>query len=420
MHEGRVKPLDTVAREEVKQVYGRETIKIHDPREEIEKILDPDTASKAGETKWTVEKWGPVGAFLGWTVRPEFWDDQPFILVDYLPFAGGSWPTRSRRGSRRSPTSRPRPTPRRTACEAGQRPRADRDGAHRVPPRLEAAARGPKTIAELAAKLSEEHKWLTPARARGGEDRRQAIDDRTAVHRAGPASSRTEASNSTPIPQSAERLTEVERRAIEVALRLMTYKAYSGERFSDRRDHPDHAPAHPTRSTWPTRPRRSRTYARRRDVARPAALCKLDELKAISTLLERHPARGSPTTRPRTRSSTPSYHGVAARQLDLGAAQGRCSSRSPKSWSRRRYPESQVKAFLDAYHELEQAESARPATSPRPPPRRSSVVSRAGRGGEPHQVSDGRGDRARDPVQRDQPVLAGAVRLWRGPGAPGA
>ena len=36
-------------------------------------------------TAWTIEKWGPVGAFLGWTVRPEFWDDQSFILVDYLP-----------------------------------------------------------------------------------------------------------------------------------------------------------------------------------------------------------------------------------------------------------------------------------------------------------------------------------------------
>ena len=41
MHEGRVKPLDTVAREEVKQVYGRETITLRDPREEVEKLLDP-------------------------------------------------------------------------------------------------------------------------------------------------------------------------------------------------------------------------------------------------------------------------------------------------------------------------------------------------------------------------------------------
>ena len=67
MHAGRVKPLDTVAREEVKHVFSRETIKLHDASNKV------------------VETWGPVGAFLDWMVRPEFWDDQPFILVDYLP-----------------------------------------------------------------------------------------------------------------------------------------------------------------------------------------------------------------------------------------------------------------------------------------------------------------------------------------------
>ena len=91
MHEGRVKPLDTVAREEVKQVYSRETITLRDPREEIAKLLDPERYNKLGGTACR-SRWGPVSAFLGWTVRPEFWDDQPFILVDYLPLAGTSWP----------------------------------------------------------------------------------------------------------------------------------------------------------------------------------------------------------------------------------------------------------------------------------------------------------------------------------------
>lgn len=94
MHEGRIKPLDTVAREEVKQVYGSriaesfgasEAIKLRDPREEVEKILGTDHSSKSNGTEWSVEKWGPIGAFLGWTIYPEFWDDKPFILVDYLP-----------------------------------------------------------------------------------------------------------------------------------------------------------------------------------------------------------------------------------------------------------------------------------------------------------------------------------------------
>ncbi|MHB1561215.1 MAG: hypothetical protein ACYC61_27535, partial [Isosphaeraceae bacterium] len=84
MHNGRVKPLDTVAREDVKQVYGRETIVLRDPREAVERILDP-AAARRSDASWKVEKWGHVATFLGWTVRPEFWDDQPFILVEYFP-----------------------------------------------------------------------------------------------------------------------------------------------------------------------------------------------------------------------------------------------------------------------------------------------------------------------------------------------
>ena len=48
LHAGRIKPLDTVAREEVKQIYSRETIKLHDPAEEIDKIIDPAAAARKG------------------------------------------------------------------------------------------------------------------------------------------------------------------------------------------------------------------------------------------------------------------------------------------------------------------------------------------------------------------------------------
>ena len=67
MHEGRVKPIDTVAREEVKQIFTRETIKL------------PGRDGKPGTT------WTPVAAFLDWSVRPKFWDAQPIIPVEYLP-----------------------------------------------------------------------------------------------------------------------------------------------------------------------------------------------------------------------------------------------------------------------------------------------------------------------------------------------
>jgi ABC-type transport system involved in cytochrome c biogenesis permease subunit len=67
MHEGRVKPLDTVAIEEVKQIYGRSTIKL---------------LSSDGKVAAT---WAPVAAILDWSVRPDFWNNQEFILVEYLP-----------------------------------------------------------------------------------------------------------------------------------------------------------------------------------------------------------------------------------------------------------------------------------------------------------------------------------------------
>ena len=67
LHQGRIKPLDTVAREEVKSIYGKETVK----------LLNAE--NKAYET------WGAVAALFDWSVRPEFWDDQPILLVEYLP-----------------------------------------------------------------------------------------------------------------------------------------------------------------------------------------------------------------------------------------------------------------------------------------------------------------------------------------------
>ncbi len=69
LHEGRIKPLDTLAREEVKQIFGRETIKLHD----------------ASNHNKVFETWTAPAALYDWSVRPEFWDDQPIILVDYVP-----------------------------------------------------------------------------------------------------------------------------------------------------------------------------------------------------------------------------------------------------------------------------------------------------------------------------------------------
>ena len=99
MHEGRIKPLDTLAREEGKQIFGRESaIKLFKPAVRLDgktrtlESLSPDEVEKVFAApkqpevfNELVETWGPVGAFVDWSARPEFWDEQPFILVDYLP-----------------------------------------------------------------------------------------------------------------------------------------------------------------------------------------------------------------------------------------------------------------------------------------------------------------------------------------------
>ena len=235
MHEGRIKPLDTVAREEVKQIYGRETIKLHDPREEIDKILDPASWQAKVDTEWPVESWGPVGAFIGWIIVPEFWDDQPFILVDYLPL---------RRADHGRCGRDPAQGDRREVDHLGRR--ENRAGKLVVELKDVTSAQLAKfvrdsklpiedrrTIAELAAKLSEEHKWMTP---RELDEARITVNGELVPFLDWAAELQEQQRQFDANPKSAARLTPVEKRAVEVAMRLLTYKAYSGERLQTMRE----------------------------------------------------------------------------------------------------------------------------------------------------------------------------------------
>ena len=159
----------------------------------------------------------------------------------------------------------------------------------------------------------------------------------------------------------------------------------------------------------------AKTIKEARDKARPARPAAHEARRAQGDLhlLEQHPARRSPRLRPRTRRSTNATPPGCA--TTRSGSRSRCCLKSkPEELVEAGYPESQVRAFLDAYHELEQAEIqlARPGVrgGGREVPGR---LARAGRSGEPDQVSHRRDDRTRDPLQRDEPVLAGPVRLWR-------
>ncbi len=354
MHEGRVKPLDTVAREEVKQIYSRETIKLRDPREEIEKILDPSAIKRKDGSAWPVERWGPVGAFIGWTMYPEFWDDQPFILVDYLPLrrqlfaetatarlggiAGKSATPAEQSAKLKELASDPELTSAKlVAFLAGsQLPLEDRT-----------------SIAELAAWLTPEHKWLTPreleeAQITSGDQKIPFLDWSSDLQ--------TQQQRFTANPQSASRLTEVERRAVEVAMRLFTYRAYGGERLQSSGlilITPRPSSAKYLAATFQTI-----KEAREKQSQSEMPLFKLDELKAFSSFWNDIPRddRHFPTED----AAFDERYTAWLRDNSVWVPLKVVLKSKPEELVEAGYAETQVRAFLDAYHELEQSESSAP------------------------------------------------------------
>ena len=144
---------------------------------------------------------------------------------------------------------------------------------------------------------------------------------------------------------------------------------------------------------------------------------KLDALKAVDTYWGLIP-RDDHQTPGEDAKADAQVRRVAAGQLGLGPAQDHPQGEA-RDAGRGRLSRGTVKAFLDAYRELEQAEVAAPGHMAERPPPRSSTAARSLGEAVRQQLSVGRGDRAGDLVQRDQPVLEGAVRLRRGAGVPG-
>ena len=145
MHEGRVKPIDTVAREEVKQIYTRETIKL------------PPADGKPGST------WLPVAAFLDWSVRPKFWDAQPIIAVEFLPLKRLIYADEVHQGldavAGKPTTSEATRKRLEDLAHSGAVDAAAIRNAVRDSGLPEADG---KTLLALAAKIGEETKWLAP------------------------------------------------------------------------------------------------------------------------------------------------------------------------------------------------------------------------------------------------------------------
>ncbi|MCA1685078.1 MAG: ABC transporter permease, partial [Planctomycetia bacterium] len=213
LHAGRIKPFDTLAREEVKQIFGRETVKLQ----------DASNRNKVAET------WAPVAALYDWSVRPDHWDDQAIILVEYVPLKrlvlADEVRARVAAVAGKSTT---------TAADraALEKLAADRDmsaakvDAFLAGSSLAGSVENPgedrKSVMTLAALLSEEHKWLSP----------RQLDD-AHVDEAGARlpfdewfaavvqkKRKADASATGDV-----KLTEVEKRAYEVGTRLVHYRA---------------------------------------------------------------------------------------------------------------------------------------------------------------------------------------------------
>ena len=352
LHEGRIKPLDTVAREEVKQIYGRELIKLHDPAEEIDKIMNPEGAAKPA-AEWTVQSWGPVGAFLDWIVVPEFWDDQPFILVDSLPLR--------RQLIAETIAKRLKAIAEKSTTPADEKPLLEKLAAQAEPAQAELAKlartsklplEDRKTIAELAAKITEEHKWMTP---RELDECRVSHDGEMHTFVDWASELQTLQRQFDANPKAGRRLLPAEKRAVEVAMRLGTYQAYSRDRVQTAglvlimpRPNNTQYLADTARAIKEVREKQQSPES--------MPLFKLDELKAISTYWNNIPQddRRDPTADAKFDERYTAW----LRDNSVWVPLKVFLKSKPAELIEAGYPESQTKAFLDAYHALEQAESS--------------------------------------------------------------
>ena len=138
LHEGRPKPLDTMAREEVKGIYGRE-------------VRQRSSTTKAR----VVETWGPVAAVFDWSSRPEVWDDRPIILVEYVPLKRRILAETIREALDKVPAAE-------LKAESVDRETVTSAQLRRLAASKARAADDAKALNQLADALAENHKWFTP------------------------------------------------------------------------------------------------------------------------------------------------------------------------------------------------------------------------------------------------------------------
>jgi len=340
MHQGRVKPLDTVAREEVKHVFSRETIKLLDDENRV------------------VETWGPVGAFVDWIVRPDFWDSRPFILVDYLPLKRHILLSSIREQlgvvAAKSTTSADDQARLKALIE-------DEDvSTVKLADFLKAAKiadEDRKALTTVADKLHEEHKWLTPDELENAKIKHGDHDESFMewVSQVDDQKRRFDAD-----PKSAERLTEVEKRAIDVGQRLVTYKSYSGDEMRSAgliriMPRPSSREALGFFKDVVAKAREARGS---RDLMQTLSPIEFDVLKSLDTYWNDTPLddRHTPGEDAKFDEKFASWLSENSVWVPLKVL----LKTEPEALAKAGYPENEVRAFLTAYRQFEAAESSAP------------------------------------------------------------
>lgn len=205
MDRGRVKPFHTLAIERVKSIYSRQTIKLVRPDE-------------------TTESWGPVAAVLDWSARPEFWNDQEFILVEYLPLKKLLLGNQVRDAIRSVASQPDLPAADRTVLEqAADASEATQADLARLSLLRGLSKENARTLAAYAHKLALDNKWLAPSDLENAEFE---VEGETLglVEWFGNILQKREKVRAQSLGASA-RLGELEEKASEVAERLVTYQA---------------------------------------------------------------------------------------------------------------------------------------------------------------------------------------------------
>ncbi|MFO0910219.1 MAG: cytochrome c biogenesis protein CcsA [Isosphaeraceae bacterium] len=340
LHEGRIKPLDTLAREEVRQIFGRETIKlVDDTRENV-----------------VVETWGPTAAMLDWAVRPEFWDDQPIILVEYLPL------------KRLIMAESIRSTLEGIASRTETKP-ADRDAIRSVAGNRELSASDLKSLLArtsltdadqkqvkvLAAQLAEEHKWLSPrqieeAKLASGSDPQpwNSWFQEVAMKKRKADTSAT----------GDVRLNEIEKRGYEVGTRLVHYQALRDR--SMRSVEPMQIMPRPSSKTYLEFLGKTYEKARKSGNVEELSPLELDGAKALDTYWNELAIdeRAVPGTDPKFDEKFSDWLRGSSAWVPLRAL----LDSKVEDLAAVGYPADKAEAFLKAFKELDQAEDATPGT----------------------------------------------------------